>query len=228
MHSSSSIHHKHSLNHHILQCRLPGSKSNVANLCLEVFQLLLHSGVLLGHLLVLCLPLVTVLLESLDFAFEMAGLDIGLTESMVVSLRVLYNSFRDAGEIHVLGNFHNLLVIGLSQVLIGLLSFLLQELQSPLKSLVLCTMLTTLLSQRLRFLELSLQLVNLSLEPSVLVREGCDFVFLLEVLLLECLDLLLKLFDLGSSLVGLDAQRVHFLQPFSQYNSNGDKMRAVW
>ena len=89
MHSSPSIHHKHSLNHHILQCRLPGSKSNVANLCLEVFQLLLHSGVLLGHLLVLRLPLVTVLLESLDFAFEMAGLDIGLTESMVVSLRVL-------------------------------------------------------------------------------------------------------------------------------------------
>ncbi len=77
------------LNHHILQSRLPECKLNVANLCLEVLQLLLHSGVLLGHLLVLGLPLVTVLLESLDFTFEVAGLDIGLTEPVVVSLRVL-------------------------------------------------------------------------------------------------------------------------------------------
>jgi len=125
-------------------------------------------------------------------------------------------------------DFYNLLVISLSQVLIGLLGFFLQELQSPLKSFVLCPMLTTLLSQRLRLLELTLQLVNLGLESRVLVRERCDFVLLLEVLLLECLDLFLELFDLGSSLVGLDTQRVHFLRAFSQYASNGDKAHAVW
>jgi hypothetical protein len=55
-------------------------KSNVADLCLEVIQLLLHSSVFLGHLLVLLLPLITVLLKSLDFAFEVAGLDVGLAE----------------------------------------------------------------------------------------------------------------------------------------------------
>lgn len=53
---------------------------DVANLSLEVLQLLLRSSVLLSHLLVLSLPLVTFGFEGLDFAFEVAGLDIGLAE----------------------------------------------------------------------------------------------------------------------------------------------------
>jgi hypothetical protein len=55
-------------------------KSNVANLCLEVIQLLLHGSVFLRHLLIFLLPLITILLEGLDFAFEVAGLDVGLAE----------------------------------------------------------------------------------------------------------------------------------------------------
>jgi hypothetical protein len=57
---------------------------DVANLGLEVIQFLLDVGVFLGHLLELLLPLVTVLLKSLDFALEVAGLDIGLAESVEV------------------------------------------------------------------------------------------------------------------------------------------------
>jgi hypothetical protein len=53
---------------------------DVANFGLEVVQFLLNVGVFLGHLLELLLPLVTVLLESLDFALEVAGLDVGLAE----------------------------------------------------------------------------------------------------------------------------------------------------
>lgn len=56
--------------------------SNVANLVLEVLQLLLQGGVLLGHLLVLGLPLVAVGLEGLDLSLEVAGLDIGRSEPM--------------------------------------------------------------------------------------------------------------------------------------------------
>lgn len=129
-------------------CRhLISRKSDVTNLCLEVVQLLLHCGVFLGHLLVLRLPLITVLLKGLDFAFEVASLDIGLTESGMVSLRGLVVG---ASLPPQWKKFHadvaNLLVVSLSQILIGLLSFLLQELQSPLKSLILCTMVTALLS----------------------------------------------------------------------------------
>jgi hypothetical protein len=48
---------------------------------LEVLQFFLDGGIFLGHLLELLLPLVTVLLKGLDFALEVAGLNIGLAES---------------------------------------------------------------------------------------------------------------------------------------------------
>jgi hypothetical protein len=51
---------------------------DVANLLLEVIQFLLDGSVFLGHLLEFLLPLITVLLEGLDFTLEVAGLDIGL------------------------------------------------------------------------------------------------------------------------------------------------------
>ena len=50
------------------------------DLALEILQLLLHGGVLLGHLLVLGLPLIPLLLEGLDFPLEVSSLDVGLAE----------------------------------------------------------------------------------------------------------------------------------------------------
>jgi len=58
---------------------------HVANLLLEIFEFLLCGSVLLGHLLKLSLPLITVLLESLDFALEVTSFNIGLTEPINVS-----------------------------------------------------------------------------------------------------------------------------------------------
>lgn len=54
---------------------------DVAHALLQFLQFLLKIGMFLGHLLVLVLPLVASLLECLDFAFKMAGLDVGLSES---------------------------------------------------------------------------------------------------------------------------------------------------
>lgn len=53
---------------------------DVANLVLEVLQVLLESSVLLGHLLVLGLPLVTLVLEGLHLALKVSSLDVGLSE----------------------------------------------------------------------------------------------------------------------------------------------------
>lgn len=53
---------------------------DVANLVLELLQLLLKGSVLLGHLLVLLLPLVTLVLEGLHLSLEVSGLDVGLSE----------------------------------------------------------------------------------------------------------------------------------------------------
>lgn len=56
------------------------ARLEVTNLGGELVKLLLGVGVLLRHLLVLGFPLVAGLLESLDFAFEVARLDVGLAE----------------------------------------------------------------------------------------------------------------------------------------------------
>jgi hypothetical protein len=53
------------------------------DLVLEILQLLLHGVVLLGHLLVLGLPLVALLLEGLDLALEVSSLDVGLPQPVV-------------------------------------------------------------------------------------------------------------------------------------------------
>lgn len=55
-------------------------QSDVTDLVLQLFQLLLESGMLLGHFLILLFPLITLLLESLYLALEMAGLDVRLSE----------------------------------------------------------------------------------------------------------------------------------------------------
>jgi hypothetical protein len=57
-----------------------GCRSDVTNLRDEVVELLLGVAVLLGHVLVLLLPLVGGLLESLNLALVVASLDVGLAE----------------------------------------------------------------------------------------------------------------------------------------------------
>lgn len=64
---------------------------DVANLGNEVVELLLGGIVLLGHLLVLGLPLVAGGLQGLHLALVVAGLDIGLAEPTdSMSVRVLH------------------------------------------------------------------------------------------------------------------------------------------
>lgn len=55
-------------------------RSDVTDLLDKVVELLLGVGVFLGHLFVLGFPLVSGLLEGLDFAFVVAGFDVGLAE----------------------------------------------------------------------------------------------------------------------------------------------------
>ena len=105
--------------------------SDVANLGLEVFQFLLDVGKLLGHFLELLLPLITILLKSLNFAFEVAGLDVGLTQPVKISVSVSVSSKGPAKRPCVPQYMDEsvekrLLVIRLTKILIGLLSLLLQ------------------------------------------------------------------------------------------------------
>jgi hypothetical protein len=59
------------------------ARSDVTKLGSELIELLLGVGVFLGHLFVFRFPLVSGLLESLDFTFEVAGFDVGLAEPRV-------------------------------------------------------------------------------------------------------------------------------------------------
>ena len=56
------------------------SNLDVAHALLQFLQFLLEVGVLLGHFLVLVLPFIAGLLQGLDFALEVTGLDVGLSE----------------------------------------------------------------------------------------------------------------------------------------------------
>lgn len=60
-----------------------GWSSDGIDLTLEFLQVLLDLGVLRGHLLVLGLPLISLLFESLNLSLEVAGLNIGLSEPVV-------------------------------------------------------------------------------------------------------------------------------------------------
>ena len=53
---------------------------DVTHALFQFLQLLLEIGMFLGHFLVLALPFVSGLLESLNFAFVMSSLDIGLSK----------------------------------------------------------------------------------------------------------------------------------------------------
>lgn len=57
---------------------------NAANLPVKFLDLLLELAVLLVELLVLGLPLVTLVLKGLDLALEVAGLDVGLSQPVMI------------------------------------------------------------------------------------------------------------------------------------------------
>jgi hypothetical protein len=76
------------------------ANSDVADGDLEVVQVLLQLGVLLGHLLVLGLPLVTLRLEGLDLTLIVAGLDVGLAEP--IDPDRLARSVHRSGKVNVI------------------------------------------------------------------------------------------------------------------------------
>ena len=82
-------------------------------------QLLLQIGVFLGHLLVLGFPLAVGDFECLNLSLVVAGLDVGLAESI---LSISHKSFADPK--HSMN--HDILLVGLAQVLVCLFSLLLK------------------------------------------------------------------------------------------------------
>lgn len=136
---------------------------DVANLGDKVVELLLGLCVLLGHLLVLGLPLIPGAFEGLDFALIVAGLDVGLAESVMMMIE---SAKEQKISIVMTGNT---LLVGLSQVLVGLFGFLFEQLQSPGQALVLGAVLSALVGSRLGVLEATLELLKLRLQQLVLV-----------------------------------------------------------
>lgn len=59
---------------------------DVSDLILELLQLLLQSCMFLCHLFIFLLPLIALILEGLDLAFEMSGFDISLSEPVIKML----------------------------------------------------------------------------------------------------------------------------------------------
>lgn len=72
-------------------------------------------------------------------------------------------------------------------------------------------MLGALVGSVLGLLDGRLQLLNLLLKQLVAVVEGCDLLFLGQVLLLQCLDLALQLLDLLVGIISLQTEGGHAL-----------------
>ena|ERR1700761_5320963 len=101
--------------------RLPRSSLDVAHALFQFLQFLLEVGMFLGHVLVLVLPFIASLLQCLNLALEVAGLDVGLSESEGNALVRLSPMVRAV-----------LLLIGFSQRLVSLFGFLLEHLEFSL------------------------------------------------------------------------------------------------
>jgi hypothetical protein len=184
--------------------RRVSGRSDVTDLLDKVVELLLGVGVFLGHLLVLGLPLVARLLESLDFAFVVAGLDVGLAEPggvLSAGARVSGGKRRGRGA----------LLVELADGPVRLLSLFLKDLDLALQALGLGASLSACTGLVLELLDLRFELLDLALEDRVLVRERGDLLLLLCRLALELLDLGLVLLGAGTALVGLDAEGLHAL-----------------
>ena len=132
------------------------------DLALEILQLLLHGGVLLGHLLVLGLPLVALLLESLDFPLEVSSLDVGLAKPEV-GQRWSASDRRslDGGGLPGLGV--SLLLVGLAQSPVSFLGLFLEELEPSSQRFVLGSVLLALAGGGLELLDLRLEFLYLGL-----------------------------------------------------------------
>jgi len=161
---------------------------------------------LLGHLLVLRLPLVAFALQGLDLALEVAGFYVSLAKPARRSVSADRCSFGGKWN----GGL-NLLLIGFTKSLVRLLGLFLEELESSLQGLIVRTMLLAIRGGLLQLPHVGVQLLVLSLEDSVLVGKGGNLLLLGQVLLLKSLDFGLKLLDLVRSIVGLDAKLVHSL-----------------
>lgn len=59
---------------------------DVSDLVLELLQLLLQSCMFLCHFFIFLLPLIALILEGLNLAFEMSGLDISLSKPVIKML----------------------------------------------------------------------------------------------------------------------------------------------
>lgn len=97
---------------------------DVSDLILELLQLLLQVRMLLCHFFVFLLPLIALILEGLDLAFEMSGLDISLPKPI---MKLLAGCFGGAGstrqEARVVDYMAaNILLVGLAESLVSLLS----------------------------------------------------------------------------------------------------------
>lgn len=106
----------------------------------------------------------------------------------------------------------NVLLVGLPEVPVSILGLFFQKLQTALESLVLSIVLSALVGRILGLLKSGLELLDLTLQKLVPVVEGCDLLLLGEVLLLQRLDLALKLLNLLLGLLGLEAEVVHSLE----------------
>lgn len=69
----------------------------------------------------------------------------------------------------------------------------------------------TLVGRSLEVLDNALKLLNVGFQYIILVRERGNLLFFRQVLLLERFDFGLELLNLSGSLVGLQAELVHFL-----------------
>lgn len=105
----------------------------------------------------------------------------------------------------------SVLLVCFPQGLVVFLGLLFEELDSSLEGLVLGVVLEALASSVLSLLQGGLNLFNLLLKNLVAVVERCDFLFLGQVLLFQCLDTGLELVDLLMSFVGLGTEGVHAL-----------------
>lgn len=177
-------------------------RSDVTDLLDKVIELLLGVGVFLGHLLVLGFPLVSGLLEGLDFAFVVAGLDVGLAEPGGVLLVGVQVSTRWWGS----------LLVELADGPVRLLSLFLKHLDLALQALGLGTSLSACTGLVLELLDLRFELLDLALEDRVLVGERSDLLLLLCCLALELLHLGLVLLGAGTALIGLNAESLHALR----------------
>ena len=156
----------------------PSTNLDVGDIGLELLQALLYLGVLLGHLLVLGLPLIALLLESLNLALEVAGLDVGLAKSIkrekrLISLNIVkkrgsgVQGCGRSGAPHFIVQERmifdeNVLLVGLAKSLVSFLGLLFKKLKSPCQRLVLSALLRAILGGALQLLNLGLKLVHLT------------------------------------------------------------------